>query len=472
MTAPAQTTILDEVVVINLDVHIWSGRKKLRTQDLKLPNGTTLPPSTLASLGSKKICDPEEIKIFEKLKRQALRVIEESGIRFLGGYAIPKALAKQIVDEIETIRQEFLDRKSSFISRYNDIVSKWIKTNQEWSDIIQKAYTPVDVVESRIGFTQSMFQITPVEDIDNQLGDHVLSMSDQLYKEIALEAESVIDRSILPRNDSTASIRIIKPLLRMKKKLEGLSFLDSGVVNIIDELARVLLVLPKSGRITGVEFTHLYTLLITLSDKDKIRMLAKGLTTNQNATVAPIQTSDNENAQQTVKDNTVKSSDEPVLAVDNTTETVTNDDKELVQQEAKEVLPKVSTVQEPIAETTPTMVLADNKIEAKPIVEDDLSLAAETAHENHFVDKPEIFDSEEAIPAIDEKKSLQDVSLDQPKKVDRKKTAKEEKATEPAKKEKTIKKSAPPSRTTAPQPKNIQRPGTASAPQPSAIPCF
>ena len=48
---------LNDVVVVSLDVRIWSGRKKLRPEDLTASG--RLPPKDLVSLGSKKIFDPE-----------------------------------------------------------------------------------------------------------------------------------------------------------------------------------------------------------------------------------------------------------------------------------------------------------------------------------------------------------------------------------------------------------------------------
>ena len=54
----AITTITDQLTLVMLDVRIWSGRKKLRPEDLHLSGGE-IPPEELVSLGSKRVCDPE-----------------------------------------------------------------------------------------------------------------------------------------------------------------------------------------------------------------------------------------------------------------------------------------------------------------------------------------------------------------------------------------------------------------------------
>ena len=81
-------TVLDRLLAVNLDIHIWSARKKLVPLDL---NGAELPPEDLASLGSKRVCDPEDLKIFGTLKARAANLLERNGVRFLSGWAIPEA---------------------------------------------------------------------------------------------------------------------------------------------------------------------------------------------------------------------------------------------------------------------------------------------------------------------------------------------------------------------------------------------
>jgi hypothetical protein len=57
--------VLDRLVAVNLDVRIWSGRKKLTAEDLSL--GADVPPEDLVSLGSKRVCDPDAIKVFHRI---------------------------------------------------------------------------------------------------------------------------------------------------------------------------------------------------------------------------------------------------------------------------------------------------------------------------------------------------------------------------------------------------------------------
>ena len=66
--------ILDELLALHLDIRLWSARKKMTVEDF---GGAKLPPEDLASLGSKRIADPETLRIFGTLKALSLIHISE-----------------------------------------------------------------------------------------------------------------------------------------------------------------------------------------------------------------------------------------------------------------------------------------------------------------------------------------------------------------------------------------------------------
>ena len=112
-------TVLDHLLVVNLDIHIWTARKKLVPLDL---GGAELPPEDLASLGSKRVCNPEDLRSFTTLKAWAVSVLERSGIRFLSGWAVPDTRIDDIMRELAVIRDGFKAAKGSFLQRYEQSV--------------------------------------------------------------------------------------------------------------------------------------------------------------------------------------------------------------------------------------------------------------------------------------------------------------------------------------------------------------
>ena len=76
--------VLDNLLVLNLNVNLWSARKKMVLEDF---GGAELPPEDLASLGSKRIADPNSLKVFVTLKARAFNYLDRHGIRFMSGWA-------------------------------------------------------------------------------------------------------------------------------------------------------------------------------------------------------------------------------------------------------------------------------------------------------------------------------------------------------------------------------------------------
>src|SRR5690606_6491410 len=109
---------LKNVVVLQLDVHTWTGRKKLSKADLKNVTDEQIPPDTLASLGSKRISNPDELLWQERLKARAERACLAVGTRFLGGYAVPVAKLDELVNELTSIRDEWNVAKEEFLDNY------------------------------------------------------------------------------------------------------------------------------------------------------------------------------------------------------------------------------------------------------------------------------------------------------------------------------------------------------------------
>ena len=70
--------ILDSLLALNLNISVWSARKKMCLEDF---GGAELPPKDLASLGSKRIADPDSLKIFTTLKARAFNYLDRHGIR-------------------------------------------------------------------------------------------------------------------------------------------------------------------------------------------------------------------------------------------------------------------------------------------------------------------------------------------------------------------------------------------------------
>jgi hypothetical protein len=284
------TQLNNNTILVKPEFHIISGRKKLRVEDLKLPAGVVLPPEQVASLGSKKFIDPDEIAKFNRRRDQAHKACEKIGVKFLGGYAIPKDKIDELVVELDEKVGEFNAIRDDFLRNYEVIIDSWCSSNAEWESILRRAVPPVSSVAASLSATYFMFQAGVPEGISSErLDEQASGLSGQMYLEIAKEAERFINESLSVKGDSGptryrddqegVTQKALRPIRRMRDKMEGLSFLDSGIQPVIKHIDQVLAQMPDQGRIDGKHFSDLLTLAIAMSDKTKIKMLGTALST-------------------------------------------------------------------------------------------------------------------------------------------------------------------------------------------------
>jgi len=242
--------ITDRITLVLLTIGIWSGRKKLRAEDLKL--GTEVPPEDLVSLGSKRVCDPEAIKVFHRLKKQAERVCLGGGMRFLGGYAIPEDRTETVAAELDALGETFAKERANFVAGYGEAIEDWIALHPQWEAAIRKAVDPASVVDSRLAFGYQLYRIAPAENAGS-LAEQVEGLGDTLFGEVARIARE-LDKSFVGRD--ALSQRALSTFRRVAEKLGCLAFVDYRVQPVLDSLSDWLALVPGKGPVTGNNVSH------------------------------------------------------------------------------------------------------------------------------------------------------------------------------------------------------------------------
>jgi hypothetical protein len=241
--------VLDHLVVVHLDVHIWSARKKLTPPDL---GGAELPPEDLASLGSKRVCNPEDLKTFGTLKARAVTLLERHGIRFLGGWAVPETSMEEISQGLSAIRQEFNAVKESFLQGYDQSVQDWIAKHPQWAGIIANSTVSEDYVRSRLDFRWRMFKVAGPSDTGvahDDLRDDVGNLGNALFGEVAKAAADAWKCCYVGKTEITR--KALSPLKAIHDKLLGLSFVEPRAAPVAELLDTAFRTIPKRGAIAG-----------------------------------------------------------------------------------------------------------------------------------------------------------------------------------------------------------------------------
>lgn len=273
MNTTTDMQVLDSLLALNLDISLWSARKKLQAEDF---GGATLPPEDLASLGSKKIADPESLRIFSTLKSRAFSMLDRHGVRFLGGWAIPEAKADVIIHELMSIRDLFLEEKERFLSGYDESIRAWVEKHDAWGDIIRNSTVSSDYVRSRIDFRWQLYKVAPVmQHADNAvvleagLAEEVTNLGNTLFAEIAKEAADIWKRVYDGKTEVTH--KALSPLRTLHSKLVGLAFVEPHVMPAADIIKAALDRMPtKKGCITGADLLLLQGVVSMLRDPDTL----------------------------------------------------------------------------------------------------------------------------------------------------------------------------------------------------------
>jgi hypothetical protein len=268
MNTHTDIKVLDSLLALHLEVNIWTARKKLSPEDFA---GATLPPEDLASLGSKRVCDPEVLRVFGTLKARAVSLLDRHGVRFLGGWAIPESQADAIVTELGQILQDFNAAKEDFLSRYDESVRDWIAKHAGWEQIIADSTVSADYVRSRMGFIWRLYRILPPDPADpvmEGLKDEVASLGQTLFGEVSKAATEAWHKCFAGKTEITR--KALSPLRTIHQKLSGLSFVEPRVSPVADLIHTAFEHLPKRGRIEGANLLMLQGLVSLLRDTDAL----------------------------------------------------------------------------------------------------------------------------------------------------------------------------------------------------------
>ena len=249
-----QLTVLEDIVLFILDIRLWTGRKKLKEEDLAV-NGidtSQLPPGTLASLGSKKVISTDALSPFQSMKREAEKLLLATGVRFLGGYAVPAEKAPEISERLRKLQSNFQAAKTDLLRQYDEQVRDWITANPpEWAPIIRASIDSVTTVDKALQFGFTPVTIQPPQTMSDSepLEAQTDGLYGQLCHEIRTMARTAFDASYTGKQSVTR--KALRPINAIREKLVALAFLDQQIPPLIHSIDDTLNQLPLSGPIEG-----------------------------------------------------------------------------------------------------------------------------------------------------------------------------------------------------------------------------
>jgi hypothetical protein len=234
-------------------------------------------------LGSKRVCDPEAVRVFQGVKHQAERVCLQGGMRFLGGFAIPEERAESVATALDHIGEAFAQARATFVAGYGEAIAAWIGQHPAWEAAIRRAVEPASRVEPRLGFGYQLYRVAPVEQSGN-LEEEVSGLGDTLFAEIAQMART-LDQSFIGK--AALARRALSTFRRIREKLGCLAFVDYRVEPVSASLDDWLARLPATGAVSGGLFTEGFGLMRLVSDPQLMSAHGAGLLALQELVPVP-----------------------------------------------------------------------------------------------------------------------------------------------------------------------------------------
>ncbi len=280
------TRILNQMSVITVDCTIWSGARRLKPEDLVLGQGGQLPSDDVISLGSKKLCNREVLKPFNRLREQAGRLCARDGVRFLGGYAVPDSCVDELAQELDQLQSDFDHEKQMFLAQYDQHIQEWVQAHSDFAEAIRKAVPDAGYVGQRLDFGYTVYKVTASPKPD-KLNQQVNRLGSTLREEISREAQTLFEQTFKDKTKVTR--KALRPIIRLRDKLNGLAFVDPDIAPLVQRLDEGLAQLPDRGSLEGEALTQLMERVLLLCSVEQMQQCAQALNANKSVSTEAVE---------------------------------------------------------------------------------------------------------------------------------------------------------------------------------------
>ena len=216
-----EISVLDVLYVVMLKISFWSGMKRISAEDL---GGVNLPPADLASLGCKKLVDPNLLKVFGTIRCRATTYLDTNAVRFCGGWSFHEDYAFNVIAHLDQCRTDFENARDVFLSQYEDALEQWKCAHAEWAQILEHSAVSSEEVKKKFNFNYQIFRMSPPndEEVSQGLVTEVENLGHALFSEIAADAKDVWKRVFEGR--ISCSQKALSPIRNIREKLLAYSF--------------------------------------------------------------------------------------------------------------------------------------------------------------------------------------------------------------------------------------------------------
>lgn len=276
-------TVLNKTVCLKLRVSLWTGRRRLRAEDLGSA-AQNLPPDDLASLGSLKLCNPKRLAELGAIKRAAERECERVCVSFLGGYATEDNNITALAAKLKGFQARFDEKAEAFAQGLQVDIDAWKALHPQWKDIIEEKVPDAAHVRSRFQFAFQAFRVGPAsgdltDPVNGGLEEAASGLAGQLFAEIEAEAREAWTASY--EGKDCVGQKALRPLKAILRKIEALRYLDARCQPVIDQFVKVLGSMPRHGPIRDPHLSAVIGLFRVVESGKTLRARGAALLRNR-----------------------------------------------------------------------------------------------------------------------------------------------------------------------------------------------
>jgi hypothetical protein len=268
-----------DYVIVNLDVSMWTGEKKIDAVDIGLSESEV---PEIVTLGHKKTINPERMRAFKKLRTRARTRLETVGTTLPFGYLIPMAEAVAAAKDLITIQTEWDQEKESLKLDYAGEIEAWIQKHPQQEAAIRAAAVPWAEVDKQLRFRFQPYKASAFEGLNPQdlaiLNQGFVQAIESAYGKLLRECSLTAKKVVKALGNENFGQKGLRPLKAMVQKLQGLSFLDQRIRPLYEGIEKLLSEVPQSGYLDNASVGRLSHALSGLTDPQEIeRRLSQGM---------------------------------------------------------------------------------------------------------------------------------------------------------------------------------------------------
>jgi hypothetical protein len=187
-------------------------------------------------------------------------------VKFLNGYAVPIDKLDGLTPKLDEIVEEFQKTLDEFLAEYDTSVETWKREHPALAESITRAAPSEKYLRNRMKISYQVFSIVPAEKFEAKLEEQVSGLPGQLKKEIRDAARQIWKVSVGTSKGKVISRKVLSSIRVLLDKMDGLSYLDSKIVQEVEYHREILDGMPTEGPISGRDLLRLRSSVLLLSE--------------------------------------------------------------------------------------------------------------------------------------------------------------------------------------------------------------